>query len=136
MTQGRKIRVFQIICIAFALFCFFIIHDLPAVSNSSAMTALQWIAIFGALYSAVMGFNMQKRILRVPRNQRTTVKSTPVSRWMAVNVLRLGFAISVCCWAMVLHFNGGPEWLASSMNGLGVLLLLVLRPGQVPASEP
>jgi hypothetical protein len=97
MTQGRKIRIYQLFCIVYALFCFLIIHDLPAVSNSGEMTPIQWVAIFGALYSAVMGFYMQKRFLRGPRNPRVAVKSTPAGRWMVGNVIRLAFAASVCC---------------------------------------
>ncbi len=136
MTQGRKIRIYQLICIAYALFCFFIVFDLSVPSNPGPMSPIQWIAIFGALFCAVDGFYMQKRILRGPRNPSTVSKSTPGGRWILGNVVRLAFATGVCCWALVLHFSGGPEWLAGSLIGLGLVLLAALRPGSCPATEP
>ena len=136
MTQGRKLRIIQIVCIVYLLCLFVVVRELPANSGLSAMTAFKWIILAAALFCAVDGFYMQKRLLRAPRNPKLASKSTPAKRWMAANVARLAFAASVGLWGIVLHSLGGPDSLANSLIGLGLILLVIWRPGAVPEHEP
>jgi hypothetical protein len=131
----RTLRMCQIACIALVLFCLLMVFQIPTSSGRNSSPAMQWIAIAGALSCAVEGFNMQKKILRGPRNRRVGSKSTPVSRWMVGNVLRIAFAVSVSLWGFLSHIYGSPGWLAVSLIGVGLILLLIWRPGSCPASE-
>jgi hypothetical protein len=135
MKQARTLRIYQIVCILLTLYFFRVIHMLPGLEGQSAMTPLKWIILALALYSAAGGFYMQKRLLRTPRDPRIAARSTPAKRWMVANVVRLAFATAVSLYGLVLHFNGGPESLVVLLIALGLILLLIWRPGPVPTEE-
>jgi hypothetical protein len=135
MKQARSLRIFQIIAIAYVLFLFWLIRVLPTRSDENTMTPIKWLILAAALFCAVDGFYMQKRVLRTPRNLRVASKSTPIGRWMVGNVLRIAFATAVSLWAMMLHFQGGPDSLAIPLVALSLILLLIWKPGAVPAES-
>jgi hypothetical protein len=135
MKQARTLRIFQILAIIYDLIVFRFLRKLPATSSVSAITLFKLLIVFLALYSAVAGFTFQKRFLRPPKNLKVAVKSTPIKRWMIGNVIRLAFAFAVSLYGFVLHFAGGPEWLATSLVALGLVLLLIWRPGAAPVEQ-
>ena len=49
--------------------------------------------------------------------------------------MRLWSAMAVALWGLVLHYSGGPDWLANAFLGIAMLLLLIWRPGAAPAEE-
>jgi hypothetical protein len=128
-------RIFQIVGIIFVLFLFFLVRKLPAASGTSTMTPFKLVIVFLALYCAVDGFALQSRFRRVRANPKVATKSTPVKRWMVGHVIRLVFAIAVSLYGLLLHFVGGPDWLATSLIALGLVLLLIWRPGDAPAEQ-
>jgi len=132
MKPERQLRLFQIICTLFLVVCFFV-SGLERRETQGAMTLTQWLIVLAAIYSAVSGFTLQRRILRV-RNQsmRSTRRSTPFSRWKLGNILRLACPISAGLWALVLQLQGGPNWLVNVLFGIGMVLLLIWRPGAAP----
>jgi hypothetical protein len=100
-------------------------HRIPVV---------HWLIVVLAIWSAVSGFTMQRRIVNGPtRTQRRAKTSTPVSRWRAGNLVRLASATSVGLWAFVLCEFGSPAWLVNTFFAIGLLLLLTWRPGASPA---
>jgi len=54
---------------------------------------------------------------------------------MAGHLIRLTCNLSVSLYGFVLHIVGGPEWLAASLMALGLILLLIWRPGDVPVEQ-
>ena len=135
MTQSQKLRIAQIVLIVFVLFLFRFIQVVPAASGQSGMTPYKWMILIAAFYCAVAGFFVKKRMLGVPRNPRIAARSTPAKRWMVANVVLLGYAVSVSLWGLVFHFQGGPDSLADTLIGLGLVLLLFWRPGAIPEQE-
>jgi hypothetical protein len=49
-------------------------------------------------------------------------------------VIRIASAASVGLWALVLKNSGGPALLVNSLFGIGLVLLLIWRPGTIPDS--
>ena len=135
MKQTQAPRIFQIVAIIFVIFLFLLVRILPSTSGASAITPFKLIIVFLALYCAASGFTLQRRLLRVPANPNIAVKSTPIKRWMSAHVIRLAFAVAVSLYGFLLHFLGGPEWLAVSLIALGLILLLFWRPGDEPAES-
>jgi hypothetical protein len=54
---------------------------------------------------------------------------------MAGHLIRLAFAIAVSLYGFLLHIVGGPGWLAISLIALGLILLLVWKPGDAPIEQ-
>jgi hypothetical protein len=129
------VRILQIVAIIYVLLLFLLVRILPATSGISVITPVKLVIVFLALCCAVSGFTFQRRLLRVPANPKVAVKSTPIKRWMSGHVIRLAFAVSVSLYGFLLHFVGGPEWLANSLIALGLTLLLVWRPGDAPLEQ-
>jgi len=59
-------------------------------------------------------------------------RSTPAKRWIVANIVRIAFAVAVSLYGMILHFNGGPKSLVVILIALGLVLLLIWRPGPIP----
>lgn len=135
MRYARKLRVFQIVAIVYVLILFPLVRMLPATSGVTTMTPFKLVIVFLALYCAASGFTLQRRFLRVSANPKVVVKSTPMKRWMVGHVIRIAFAIAVSLYGLLLHFLGGPEWLATSLIALGLILLLIWRPGDAPPEQ-
>ena len=135
MRQARLLRIYQIVGIIFVLFLFLLARILPANSGVTTMTPFKYVIVFLALYCAVSGFTLSRRFLRVRVNPKAATKSTPINRWMAGHVIRLAFAIAVSLYGFLLHFVGVPEWLATLLIALGLILLLIWRPGDAPVEQ-
>ncbi len=135
MTQVRKLRIAQIIFIVFVLSLFRFVQVLPAALGGEGMTPAKWTILVASLYCAAAGLFMKKRLLHPPKNRRAAARSTPAKRWMAANVVQLAYAVSVGLWGLVFHFEGGPDSVANSLIGLGLILLLVWRPGILPEHD-
>jgi len=133
-SPERGLRILQIAQIAFIVACFFV-KRLGNVETSGAISLVQWFIVAGAVWSAISGFSVQRRFNRSDRPQNRTKKSTALSRWRAGHTMRLASATAVGLWGMVLHYSGGPDWLVNSLLGLALLLLLIWKPGAVPAEN-
>lgn len=125
-SPTRGLRLYQIALIAFILACF-LVKRMGPMETHHDISPIDWIFIVAAIWSAVSGFRMQRKISR-----RTSSRSTPLERWRAGHALRLCAAMSVGLWGTLVHYFGGPEWLANVLLGFGMLLLLVWRPGPTP----
>jgi len=132
----RQLRLVQCGLIVFIVVCFFFkrIGRLETQDAQDALSPVQWLIIVAAIWSAISGFTVQRRINRIGnRSQTQSRRSTPVSRWRAGHLVRLWTATAVGLWGLLLHYSGGPEWLVNVFLGLTMLLLLIWRPGTTPA---
>jgi len=130
----RQLRFYQIACILLVVGCIFV-SRLAHYETQGSITFGQWLILLAAIWSAISGFTVQRRIVRI-RNQslQSARRSTPLSRWRVGNVIRIASAASVGLWALVLKNSGGPALLVNSLFGIGLVLLLIWRPGTIPDS--
>jgi hypothetical protein len=130
----RQLRIFQIICILFTAVCAWLTHWLTQIDplDRHASTISQGFVVLAALWSAVSGFTMQRKIARLKPRPGQSARSTPSTRWLLGHILRLATAVSVGLWAFFLHFIGGYPWLTDSIFGLSLILLLIWQPGTTP----
>ena len=129
----RQLRLVQSGASLFILVCFFI-KRIGAVETRDAISSLQWLVVVAAIWSAVSGFTIQRRINRGgTRPQPPSSKSTQLGRWRTGNLIRLSTATAVGLWGLVLHYSAGPEWLVNIFLGVAMLLLLIWRPGPTPS---
>lgn len=136
-SPERQLRFIQIGLIAFMLLCFFV-ERMGSVETRDAMSLLQWLVVVAALWSAISGFTVQRRINRVRSHTPTSSRtSTPLGRWRAGHLVRLWSATAVGLWGLLLHYLGGPNRLVYFFLVLAMLLLLIWRPGPTPVqAEP
>lgn len=134
MKAEGQLRFFQLICIAFAVLLMWIAIDLPIRHPARGQGTVEWLIEFCAIYSAVMGFVVQRRMADDESQPKPSARqSTPLKRWMKGHVIRLSSAASVCVFALVLQLMGGMAWEVFALFGLGMVLLLMWAPGESPA---
>src|SRR6266478_1382350 len=130
----RQLRLVQVGCILLVAFCIFVRH-IGSHESHDAISFGQWLVIVSAIWSAVGGFTLQRRITSArTRSQRRSTRSTPFSRWRAGHLVRLQTATAVGLWALVLYMIGGSSWLVNTFFAIAMLLLLIWSPGASPAS--
>lgn len=130
IAPERQLRIVQVGCALVLLECFRVARTIRVTHTS---TLVQWIVITLALSCAWNGFLVQRVIVRGPKTRpRRSATSTPFTRWRAGNFARLAFATSVGLYGLILRVFGGPHWQANCLLALGMILLLVWKPGQSP----
>ena len=95
-------------------------------------TTLHWVMFVAAIYSAISGFTLQRKLNRTARVRRVSSASTPFTRWRAANVLRLATATATGIWGLCLYEMGGPSILINALFVIGVVLVLIWSPGVTP----
>jgi hypothetical protein len=132
--ERQQLRLVQIGLIVFIVVCFFV-SRIGSVETRDAISPLQWLVVVAALWSAISGFTVQRRIDRV--GSRSPRRSTPLGRWRTGHLVRLWTATAVGLWGLFLHYLGSPNWLVDVFFGFAMLLLLIWRPGATPdQAEP
>ncbi|MGA1986756.1 MAG: hypothetical protein ABSG72_10845 [Candidatus Sulfotelmatobacter sp.] len=127
-----RLRILQWACILSVLACIWV-SRLGRHEWQGSLTTRHWIVIVLAIWSAISGFTLQRRIVNRPaRSKKAASPSTAFSRWRAGHAARLWMAATVGYWALLLCEFAGPPWLVNVFFGLSLLLLLVWTPGVVP----
>jgi hypothetical protein len=136
MTKSeRQLRFVQFACILFLATCILLVY-VGALGNpqpSSTIGLTQGILILLSLWSAISGFTVQRRLQH--RHHGTSTKSTPFTRWRAGHLFRLWSAMAVGLWGLALYELRGPLWMDDALFGLGIVLLLIWRPGASPGTD-
>ena len=131
-SPERQLRLVQSGEILFIVVCFFV-KRIGTMETREAISPGQWLIIAVAIWSAISGFTVQRRINRAEtRPHKPSSRSTPLHRWRTGHLVRLSSATAVGLWGLVLHYSGGPEWLVDVFLGVAMLLLLIWRPGATP----
>lgn len=126
----RQLRIVQIACILLVLSC--VVLTVRKPTNHGEATPVHWLITVAAIYCAVSGFTVQRKLVTGPTRSQIKGRSTPLSRWRAGHLMRLVTAASVSLWGAVLSIYGGPSWLVDFLLALGLLLLVVWSPGTNP----
>ena len=129
MSPVARLRLVQVGCIVLVLACMSLIY-LRRSPEEVAFSARHWIVLVAAIWSAISGFTIQRRIIH-GRPSRSG-KSTPFARWRAGHIARLWTASSLGPWAVVLSDMGGPHLIVNALFAVGLVLLLFWSPGAVP----
>jgi hypothetical protein len=130
-----QLRVMQIAFIVSVMLFYYvgstIHHPVQAVSRT-----LQWAIVCCAVASVLMGFVVQRTLLRTPSPSRPVPQgSTARSRWFVGHLLRFATAESVALFGLVLLTLGGPSTEVYLLFGASLLLLLLWQPGNIPALD-
>jgi hypothetical protein len=133
MKPTRHLRVVQVACVLLTLGCV-AVSRFGAHEGQGTLTAIDWFVVAAAIWSAISGFTLQRRIVNKPAlSRRSSPALTPFTRWRAGNLARLCSATAVSVWALFLREEAGPPWLVDVLFAAGLLLLLVWKPGVAPA---
>lgn len=127
------LRFFQFTFIVAVLWGVFVVGHFPYDKTQGSLTFGQWLVVLFAVYSAVGGFWGQRLMVRSQKQpSRSAMLSTSLGRWWFGHLVRLSGAEAVCFSSLVLHMIGGPVWLVDVTFGIGMVLLLIWRPGAIP----
>ena len=89
MGQGRnkeidvqmkvsQLRVLQIVCLVVALSACWLVAHLGKPNNNGEIGPIQWLVVVAAIYSAVSGVTLQRKITKGPIQPRTRNGLDPV----------------------------------------------------------
>src|SRR5580698_9121344 len=122
-TMARRLRFLQIACILMLLLCF-VASCLGRREWRGKLTPVHYGVIVGAIWSAVSGFTLSRRIANKPTESgMTSPDSTPFNRWRAGHIWRIWSATMVGGWALCLSELAGPPWLVNVFFALGLMVL-------------
>jgi hypothetical protein len=131
MNAVARLRIVQVGCILMVLACLWLSRFRHHEWQGS-LALRHWIVMALALWTAICGFTLQRRLVNRPVNSRRRPKSTPFTRWRAGHIFRLWTAMSVGLWALLLREYAGPAMMVNALFVLALLLLLLWTPGPVP----
>jgi hypothetical protein len=129
VSWTMRLRLGQIVCVLVLLECIRLSRSLRHEWNGT-ITPVHWLLIVGGVWSGILGFTVQRRIVNKVKKSSST--STPFTRWRAGHIARLWTATAVGLYGFCLSIFAGPPLAVNALFGLGLLLLLVWMPGQVP----
>jgi hypothetical protein len=125
----RAMQFVFIVSVLMFIYVLHIVHPAPHSVNAS----LQWSIVFCAVASVLMGFIVQRRMLRAPSQSLPATENSNLLRpWFAGHVLRFATAESVALFGFVLRMMGSSSILVTVLFVSSLLLLLLWQPGDIP----
>ncbi|HWE85842.1 MAG TPA: hypothetical protein VG267_12930 [Terracidiphilus sp.] len=89
-----------------------------------------------ALVEVVLGFLAPRLFSRLPLNPAVSRRaSTPGKQWIVRCVTSMSMFLSCILFALVLHFVGARAYFVELLIAVGMLSLILWRPGTPPGSE-
>jgi hypothetical protein len=126
------LRVMQAAFVVSVLLFYYVIsmiHPAAQAVNVSMQNAI----VLCAIASALMGFIVQRMMLRNPSRSIPEKQSSILfSRWFAGHILRFATSESVALFGVVLHSLGSSSALVNALFISSLLLLLIWQPGTCP----
>jgi len=127
-----QLRILQISFIV-SVGLFYYVCGTIQPADHSVNSSMQPAIVLCAIASALMGFIVQRILLRAPSQSLPEQQnSTRFSRWFAGHILRFATAESVALFGLVLHMLGSSSTLVNVMFISSLLLLLIWQPGTIP----
>ena len=128
MTWTVRLRLMQVACVLLLLECIRLSRSMPHEWNGT-LTVVHWFFIIGAVWTGILGFTVQRKIVKGTRKSST---STPFTRWRAGHFARLWTATAVGLYGFCLSRFSGPPLVVNVLFALALLLLLVWMPDAFP----
>jgi hypothetical protein len=125
----RFLQCAFIISVLLFIYVLHIVHPAPHSVNAS----LQWGIVFCAIASALVGFYVQRMLLRFPNQPLSATQGSNLLRpWFTGHLLRFATAESVALFGFLLRMLGSSSILVTVLFMGGLLLLLLWQPGAIP----
>lgn len=135
MKTAQQLRMMQVACVLVVLGCV-LLSWFRTLPTRRGFSLIHLVVIVAAIWSAVVGFTLQRKIVnRTTQVRSTSTKSTPLRRWKAGHIVRLLCANSVGLSGLLLDGFGGPSYLVYSLFTLGLFLLVIWVPGAPPPEQ-
>lgn len=130
-----QLRIIQFAIIVSVVLFYYVsstIHPAAHAVNASMQSAI----VLCAIASALMGFIVQRMMLRSP-SQSISEKQNPslLTKWFAGHILRFATAESVALFGVVLHVLGSSSSLVTTMFASSIVLLMIWQPGTCPPKK-
>lgn len=132
-------RVMRIVWFGFVLSGVMLIYvavTIPVQAPRPMRPAVEVILAIVALVAVVLGFFMPQ-ILRRSAKQARQGQTEPVAlnTWFRDNLVGLGWIYACNVFAFILHFFHARAGLVDLLFGVGMIALLMFRPGTPPAPQ-
>jgi hypothetical protein len=128
-----QLRVMQIAFIVSVMLFYYVGITIHPAAQAVSRPVL-WGIVCCAVASALMGFLMQKMLLRTPSPSHPSPQgSTARSRWFSGHILRFATAESVALFGLILLKLGGRSIEVYVLFGAALILLALWQPGEIPA---
>ncbi|HUD73891.1 MAG TPA: hypothetical protein VMQ76_02385 [Terracidiphilus sp.] len=125
----RTLQCAMIVSVLMFIFVLKVIHPAP----HSVSASFQWSIVFCAVASALMGFIVQRMLLRARSKSLPAAQSPdPRGPWLSGHIIRFATAESVALFGFVLRMMGSTSILVAVLFVTSLLLLLLWQPGAVP----
>jgi hypothetical protein len=132
-------RVMQIIRGGFVfggVMLIYVAMTIPAQAPRPIEPMAERMIALMALADVVLGFLAPRLLMRLAQREvRSGPEIAAMSGWLMGNVVGLAFIFSCNLFAMVLHFVGAQGEFVALLFGVGMISLLVWRPGKPPVVE-
>jgi hypothetical protein len=131
MNAIVRLRIIQVGCILMVLGCIWVSRSGHHEWQGS-LAPRHWLVMVAAIWGAISGFTLQRRLVGQPVNSRRPSRSTPFTRWRAGHIVRIWTAMTVGLGALLLSEFSGPPMMVNVLFALSLLLLLIWTPGPIP----
>jgi hypothetical protein len=131
MNAIVRLRIIQVGCILMVLGCIWVSRSGHHEWQGS-LEPRHWLVMVAAIWGAISGFTLQRRLVGQPVNSRRPSRSTPFTRWRAGHIVRIWTAMTVGLGALLLSEFSGPPMMVNVLFALSLLLLLIWTPGPIP----
>ena len=133
VTPARLMRFIWLSFVSAGVMFIYIAFTIPAQGKNTAGPAVETVITVVALVVVLLGFFMP-RILRwsAKRAREGQTGSAALKTWFTNNLVGLAWIYSCNLFAMVLHFLRARVGLVAFLFGVGMISLLLWRPGTPP----
>jgi hypothetical protein len=132
----RTARILKIAFLVSGILFIYVVYTVPVQAQGPTSPAFEMAIAVVALASVVAGFILPGILRRAAeRVSQNKPGSTPLSRWMAGNIVGLACFESCSMFAVMLHFAGGHVRTIELLFAVGLIALLFWSPGNPPDAE-
>lgn len=109
---------------------------IPARTANHVEPPIEWVLTVMGLSDVVLGLFARKFLIRLARRApQATVGSAALNQWFTGSTATLAYIFSCNLFALLLHFLGARAGFVELLFGVGMISLLLWRPGTPPISE-
>jgi len=130
-SNSRTLRIAQAFFILYAIGMFFLMGSLKPAAGQSSSPQVLWGISAIAIVDPFLGIFIRAAILGKSRSKDAPYEQRRKA-WFSGNLVGFAFSLSTCLFAFVLHMVGAPQHWTQVLFGLGIVMLVVQRPGELP----
>lgn len=136
VSPMRLMRVLKYSFFGIGLLLIYIVIRIPAPSHPAPNPAFSLAVIAVALTIIALGFFVPRFLRKaVNGNSQNRPESTPLNRWMSLNLFSLACFDGSMLFGFVLHLLNAPARLAWIATAAGIIAILIWKPIPLPTTE-